>query len=205
MNTKPLLLASSSPYRKALLERLHLPFTCASPDIDETPQPGETGEELSVRLAEEKAAALADRYPGHLIIGSDQVAQMADGTLLSKPGNHERARQQLTACSGESVLFLTGLALMDTDTGSTWSVCEPFRVYFRELDEEDIDQYLSVEQPYDCAGSFRMEGLGITLFKSFEGRDPNSLIGLPLIALIDLLKEQKIHPLALAYRSSRRD
>lgn len=205
MTTKPLLLASSSPYRKALLERLRIPFTCASPDIDETPQPGETGEELAVRLAEEKAAALAERYPGHLIIGSDQVAELANGTLLAKPGNHERACRQLAACSGQSVLFLTGLTLMDTDTGSAWSVCEPFRVHFRELDAEDIDQYLSVEQPYDCAGSFRMEGLGIALFKSFEGRDPNSLVGLPLIALVDLLKEQKIHPLALAYRSSRRD
>lgn len=205
MTTKPLLLASSSPYRKALLERLRIPFTCASPDIDETPRPRETGEELAMRLAEEKAAALAERYPDHLIIGSDQVAQLDDGTLLAKPGNHERACQQLMACSGQSVLFLTGLALMDADSGNTWSVCEPFRVHFRELDAEDIDQYLSVEQPFDCAGSFRMEGLGIALFKSFEGRDPNSLIGLPLIALVDLLKEQKIYPLAMAYRSSRRD
>ncbi|WP_148863176.1 Maf family protein [Marinobacter fonticola] len=205
MTAKPLLLASSSPYRKALLERLHIPFTCASPDIDETPKPGENGEELAVRLAEEKATALADRYPGHLIIGSDQVAQLEDGTLLAKPGNHEKACQQLAACSGQSVLFLTGLALMDADTGSTWSVCEPFRVHFRTLEKEDIDQYLSVEQPYDCAGSFRMEGLGIALFKGFEGRDPNSLVGLPLIALVDLLKEQKIYPLSIAYRSSRRD
>ncbi|WP_111495857.1 MULTISPECIES: Maf family protein [Marinobacter] len=205
MLPKPLLLASSSPYRKALLERLRLPFTCASPDIDETPQPGERGEELALRLAEEKAAALAERHPGHLIIGSDQVAELADGTLLAKPGSHETACRQLAACSGQSVLFLTGLALTDADSGNTWSLVEPFRVHFRDLSEEQIDQYLNVEQPYDCAGSFRMEGLGIALFRSFEGRDPNSLIGLPLIALIDLLAEQGIEPIAAAYRNSRRD
>lgn len=205
MNAKPLLLASSSPYRKALLERLKLPFTCASPDIDETPRTGEDAETLAVRLAEEKAEALSERYPGHLIIGSDQVAQLPDGTLLAKPGNHATACNQLTACSGQTVIFQTGLALTDADTGTTWSVCEPFKVHFRELDDETIDQYLSVEQPYDCAGSFRMEGLGIALFRSFEGRDPNSLIGLPLIALIDLLREQQVNPIAMAYRSSRRD
>ncbi|ROU01854.1 septum formation inhibitor Maf [Marinobacter sp. R17] len=205
MTVKPLLLASSSPYRKALLERLQLPFICASPDIDETPFAGETAEDLAVRLAEGKAEALVGRYPGHLIIGSDQVAELADGTLLNKPGDHAIAQQQLAACSGQSVLFHTGLALTDADSGSTWSLCEPFRVHFRDLDHETIDQYLSVEQPYDCAGSFRMEGLGIALFRAFEGRDPNSLIGLPLIALVDLLKTQGIDPIAAAYRNSRRD
>lgn len=195
MTRKPLLLASSSPYRKTLLERLGLPFTCASPDIDESPQPGESGESLATRLAESKARALAEQFPGHWIIGSDQVACLPDGSVLSKPGNHERATNQLRKSSGHAVLFLTGLALLDSDSGELESLCEPYNVRFRELGNEEIEAYLLREQPYDCAGSFKMEGLGITLFEALEGRDPNSLVGLPLIALNDILRRWGRNPL----------
>jgi MAF protein len=195
MTQKPLLLASSSPYRKLLLERLGLPFSCANPDIDETPVQGESGEALAIRLAETKARALANRFPGHWIIGSDQVACLPDGSLLSKPGNHDRARRQLRQSSGQRVLFLTGLALLDSDSGKLVSLCEPYNVEFRTLTAEEIEAYLMREQPYDCAGSFKMEGLGITLFDALEGRDPNSLVGLPLIALNDMLRRWGRNPL----------
>jgi len=195
MTQKPLLLASSSPYRKLLLERLGLPFSCANPDIDETPVQGEPGEALAIRLAEAKARALANRFPGHWIIGSDQVACLPDGSVLSKPGNHERARSQLRQSSGQRVLFLTGLALLDSDSGKLVSLCEPYNVRFRTLTTEEIEAYLMREQPYDCAGSFKMEGLGITLFDALEGRDPNSLVGLPLIALNDMLRRWGRNPL----------
>ncbi|MBD3640810.1 MAG: septum formation inhibitor Maf [Marinobacter sp.] len=193
--TKPLLLASSSPYRKALLERLGLPFTTASPDIDETPLPGEPAESLALRLAENKARALAIQHPGHWIIGSDQVACLPDGTLLNKPGNHAQAVQQLRQSSGHRVLFLTGLCLLDADNGERQQACEPFTAHFRTLSDEEIESYLRREQPYDCAGSFKMEGLGITLFDRLEGRDPNSLIGLPLIALNGMLRIWNCNPL----------
>ncbi len=195
MTQKPLLLASSSPYRKALLERLGLPFTCASPDIDETPIQGETGEALATRLAEAKARALTERFPGHWIIGSDQVACLPDGSLLSKPGSHKQATDQLRQSSGHRVLFLTGLALLDADSGKLERHCEPFTVHFRQLTDEEIDTYLRREQPYDCAGSFKMEGLGITLFEALDGRDPNSLVGLPLIALNQMLRRWGRNPL----------
>lgn len=205
MIAKPILLGSSSPYRRELMETLRLPFATASPDIDESPLPDEDGEALTTRLAVSKARTLAPKYPGHLIIGSDQVAELEDGTLLTKPGNHHTATRQLAACSGQSVLFLTGLALLDAGSGTVYHVCEPFRVHFRALSAEQIDAYLHLEQPWDCAGSFRMEGLGISLFSSFEGRDPNSLIGLPLIALNDLLLKHGINPIIEAYRNSTRD
>ena len=195
MSRKPLVLASSSPYRKTLLDRLGLPFTCASPDIDETPQRGESGESLVTRLAESKARALAERFPGHWIIGSDQVACLPDGSVLSKPGNHEQATSQLHQSSGHRVLFLTGLALLDSDSGKLESLCEPYNARFRVLTAEEIDAYLRRELPYDCAGSFKMEGLGITLFEALEGRDPNSLVGLPLIALNDMLRRWGRNPL----------
>lgn len=195
MNHKPLLLASSSPYRRALLQRLELPFASASPDVDESSRDGETGEALALRLAESKARALAARFPGHWIIGSDQVACLPDGTILNKPGNHERATEQLRLSSGNPVLFLTGLALLDADSGKLERLCEPYQVRFRELSAGEIEAYLRREQPYDCAGSFKMEGLGITLFDALEGRDPNSLVGLPLIALNDLLRRWGRNPL----------
>lgn len=205
MNTHPLLLASSSPYRKALLERLRVPFTCASPNIDETAMPSETAEALTLRLAEQKTQALAQDYPHHLIIGSDQVALLPDGQILTKPENYNTAFRQLQASSGQAVTFLTSLAVLDSGSGQSRRLCEPFKVHFRTLSAQNIEHYLRTEEPYDCAGSFKMEGLGITLFSSFEGRDPNALIGLPLIALIDLLQAFNVDPLAIAYRNSTRD
>ncbi|MDH1261518.1 Maf family protein [Pseudomonas sp. GD03944] len=182
----PLLLASSSPYRRELLGRLRLPFTWNSPDIDESRAPGEHPGDLVQRLAREKAQALAAAHPGHLIIGSDQVAVLGD-EVLGKPHTFERAHAQLLAASGNSVTFLTGLALLDTRTGHCQVDCIPFTVHFRTLDSAQITRYLEAEQPYDCAGSFKAEGLGISLFRSTEGSDANSLIGLPLIRLVDML------------------
>ncbi len=205
MPANPLVLASSSPYRRELLSRLGLPFEHASPNIDESRQPGETAEQLTVRLATQKAQALASRFPNHWIIGSDQVATLADGSILTKPGEHDRAVDQLTRCSGHPVRFLTGLALLDSSSGRANTLCEAFEVTFRTLSREDIEHYLRTETPYDCAGSFRMEGLGIALFASLEGRDPNSLIGLPLIGLCELLRAWNFEPLAAAYRNSSRD
>jgi len=195
MNQTDLLLASSSPYRKQLLDRLGLPFRCQSPEIDEQPRPGEDPTALAVRLATEKARALAPENPDSLIIGSDQVATLPDNTLLGKPGNHEQARKQLAASSGQCVRFLTGLAVFDARTNTLKTRCESFSAQFRDLSDTEIEYYLKKEQPYDCAGSFKMEGLGIALFEALEGRDPNSLVGLPLIALIDVLKEFGINPL----------
>ncbi|MBU2955345.1 Maf family protein [Marinobacter sp. F3R08] len=195
MNRKPIVLASSSPYRKALLDRLELPFICASPNVDETAQPGEPGEALATRLAESKARALAHQFPGHWIIGSDQVACLPDGSVLSKPGSHEQAANQLRRSSGKRVTFLTGLALLDVDSGRLELACETYNVQFRDLTAEEIEAYLLRETPYDCAGSFKMEGLGITLFRALEGRDPNSLIGLPLITLNDMLVRWGRNPL----------
>jgi len=195
MTPRPLLLASSSPYRKALLQRLGLPFTCASPNIDETPCPSEPGPELALRLATGKARALANNYPEHWIIGSDQVACLPDGSLLNKPTSHEAAVQQLTRSSGQKVEFHTGLTLLNAGSGEVQSHCELFTAHFRQLSEAEIEAYLQKEQPYDCAGSFRMEGLGITLFSRLEGDDPNSLIGLPLIALNNMLRSWGLNPL----------
>lgn len=183
----PLLLASSSPYRRELLGRLRLPFTWSSPDIDESRLPGEHPGDLVRRLARSKAEALAAAHPGHLIIGSDQVAVLGD-EVLGKPHNFERAHAQLSAASGRSVTFLTGLALLDTRSGHYQVDCIPFTVHFRPLDSAQITRYLETEQPYDCAGSFKAEGLGISLFRSTEGSDANSLIGLPLIRLVDMLQ-----------------
>jgi len=182
----PLLLASSSAYRRELLTRLRLPFTCASPDIDESQRPGEAAIELVKRLAEEKARALAAHHPAHLIIGSDQVAVL-DGRILGKPHGFEKAREQLLAASGTRVSFLTGLALLNSQTGECQVDCIPFSVQMRSLTVERIERYLHAEQPYDCAGSFKAEGLGVSLFQSTEGPDATSLIGLPLIRLVDML------------------
>nr|WP_298109412.1 nucleoside triphosphate pyrophosphatase [uncultured Pseudomonas sp.] len=182
----PLVLASSSPYRRELLERLRLPFTWSAPAIDESRHMGESAEALVRRLAEQKARALSPNHPQHLIIGSDQVAVLAD-QVLGKPHTFERAREQLLAASGKSVTFLTGLALLDSQSGDYQVDCIPFTVHFRDLSEAQITRYLQAEQPYDCAGSFKAEGLGVSLFRSTEGSDANSLIGLPLIRLVDML------------------
>ncbi|MEQ7919107.1 nucleoside triphosphate pyrophosphatase [Xanthomonas sp. WHRI 1810A] len=187
----PLLLASSSPYRRELLDRLQLPFICASPDIDETRHPDEPAMALVRRLAKEKAQALATGYPGHLIIGSDQVAVL-DDQILGKPHTFERALEQLSASSGRSVSFLTGLALLNSDTGDCQVDCVSFTVHMRDLDHACITRYLHAEQPYDCAGSFKAEGLGVSLFRATEGPDATSLIGLPLIRLVDMLLNEGV-------------
>ncbi|WP_269845665.1 Maf family protein [Haliea alexandrii] len=181
-----LILASTSPYRKALLARLQRPFRCLPPETDETPQVGESGEQLALRLAVDKARSVARAHPHSLIIGSDQVAVL-DDTLIGKPGNLDNARQQLSASSGRRVLFLTGLALCHAASGLELTHVEPFSVHFRELSAAAIESYLAREQPLDCAGSFKCEGLGIALFNRMEGADPTSLEGLPLIALTSLL------------------
>ena len=195
MPRKPLLLASSSKYRQELLARLGLPFSSASPDIDESPIAGEPPNDLALRLAESKARALAPLYPDHWIIGSDQVAALPDGTRLSKPGNYQNAFEQLARSSGQSVIFLTGVALLDANSGKLQTYCERLTAHFRNLSDGEIDAYLRKEAPYDCAGSFKMEGLGITLFRELQGRDPNSLIGLPLIALTDMFMAWGRNPL----------
>jgi MAF protein len=175
-------------YRRALLEKLGLPFVCASPAIDEAPAAGETAHALVARLAMEKAQALATQHPDSLIIGSDQVARL-DDAILGKPGNHANAWAQLRACSGRRVEFLTGLCLLDSRSGQLRTVVEPFAVVFRQLSDIQINHYLEQEQPFDCAGSFKVEGLGIALFERLEGDDPNALIGLPLIRLVTLLQQ----------------
>ncbi len=190
----PLLLASSSRYRRQLLERLQLPFIWASPEIDESALPDEPAEALVRRLAEAKARALVADHPAHLIIGSDQVACL-DDRIIGKPGDLANARRQLRAASGRSVRFLTGLCLLDSGSGRCQVVVEPFDVHFRSLTDTQIDRYLEHEQPFDCAGSFKSEGLGIALFEALHGRDPNALIGLPLIALVDLLQAEGVEAL----------
>jgi MAF protein len=187
---RPLILASSSTYRQALLGRLGVPFASCAPDIDEQPHPGEAPLALVLRLAEAKACALAGRYPSHLIVGSDQVAVLnRDGRehLLGKPGSFEQARKQLTACSGQRVTFLTGVALLDSASGECQVDAVPFSVNMRLLEPAAIERYLRAEQPYDCAGSFKAEGLGVSLFESTEGPDATSLVGLPLIRLVSML------------------
>jgi MAF protein len=187
----PLLLASSSPYRRELLNRLRLPFVCASPDIDESRQPNESAIDLVTRLARQKAMALAEQFPDHLIIGSDQVAVLGE-QILGKPHTFERALKQLKASSGNSVSFLTGLALLNSRTGQCQVDCVPFTVHLRALDDARITRYLHAEQPYDCAGSFKAEGLGVSLFRSTEGPDATSLVGLPLIRLVDMLMSEGV-------------
>ena len=187
----PIILASSSPYRRELLGRLAIDFGCSSPDIDESALPDESPHSLVKRLAEQKAQAVAADYPQHLIIGSDQVASL-EQRILTKPGNNENAKAQLSACSGKTVTFYTGLSLLNSKTGQQLSCVEPFSVKFRVLNEATIERYIAAEQPLDCAGSFKMEGLGISLFEKLNGDDPNSLVGLPLIRLIDMLKTERI-------------
>lgn len=183
-----LLLASSSTYRQALLSRLRLPFECSAPQIDETAYPNENPEQLVQRLAYEKAKALAAGYEDHLIIGSDQVAVLGQN-ILGKPHTFERATKQLQACSGKSVVFMTGLTLLDTRDGSSQTDCISYTVNFRQLDDDQIERYLKADQPFDCAGSFKAEGLGISLFRSTQGTDITSLVGLPLIRLVEMLDE----------------
>jgi MAF protein len=191
---QPLILASTSPFRCALLERLGLPFTVESPAVDETRRPDEPPQVLVLRLAEAKAAAVAERHPEAIIIGSDQVACI-DDQVLGKPGDRARAIAQLELAAGRTVVFQTGLCVLNAITGRTQTLVEPFRVHFRPLLRRRIEAYVDREQPYDCAGSFKSEGLGIALFDRLEGDDPSALIGLPLIRLITLLESEGYHPL----------
>jgi septum formation protein len=183
-----IILASTSPYRKLLLERLQVSFRCVAPDTDETPQPGEQPADLADRLARAKARSVATIFPEALVIGSDQVASV-DGQMLNKPGSQEVAAAQLRASAGKEVQFFTGLALVCVNGGLENVHVEPFSVHFRQLSDAQITNYLHRERPYDCAGSFKIEGLGIALFDSLEGKDPTSLEGLPLIALTRMLQD----------------
>jgi septum formation protein len=189
MSKLKLVLASSSPFRKMLLERLMVPFETINPDIDETPMKDETPIQLVKRLAIEKAQAVAADYPNSLIIGSDQVA-LHGKEVVGKPHTHERAVSQLRAASGEEIKLFTGLALINSNTKQVQSDVIPFTVHFKQLSEEVIENYLRKEKPYNCAGSVRAEGLGIALLKRFEGDDPNALIGLPLIRLVSMLEKE---------------
>jgi MAF protein len=185
---RTLVLASTSPFRRELLERLHLPFETFAPEVDETPRETETPQDIVRRLAEAKARAGAGRYPDALIIGSDQLA-VCGGDVLGKPGDHANALRQLRRLSGQRVTFLTGLCLYDSASGRGVVDVVPFSVRFRNLTEAQLDRYLSTEKPYNCAGSFKSEALGISLFESMQGEDPSALVGLPLIRLVSWLNE----------------
>jgi septum formation protein len=184
---RTLILGSSSPFRKELLQRLCLDYQTLSPDIDETRLVDETAEQMVKRLSLEKAQAIAAVVPNALIIGSDQCAVL-EGKILGKPGNHANAMQQLQDSSGQCVQFLTGLCLYDSQTGEYQLDLVPYGVEFRNLNTDEIDRYLKNETPYNCAGSFKSEGLGMSLFKGFTGSDPTALIGLPLIRLTEMLR-----------------
>lgn len=190
-----LLLGSSSRYRRELLNKLGIPFEWASPDIDESPLAGEEASKLVLRLAESKARHLSTRFPDYLIVGADQVASF-NGKIIGKPGNFNRAKEQLLQLRNQSLEFYTGLCLLNAQTQNCHLYLSTDIVHFRNLSEEQIDNYLHREQPFDCAGSFKSEGLGISLFTSIQSTDPNSLIGLPLIGLIDLLEKENIQLLA---------
>lgn len=194
-----LVLASSSRYRRDLLQRLQLPFSWDSPDIDETPQPAETIEAMTQRLALAKARAVAVRHPGALIIGSDQACHReGETTIVGKSGNFDNAFRQLRACSGRSVHFHTALVLFDGRSGTYRATHDIYTVQFRVLSDAEISRYLALEQPFDCAGSFKAEALGISLFSAMHGKDFHSLIGLPLISLCDLLRQAGLDPLGPA-------
>jgi septum formation protein len=192
-----IILASSSPYRQSILKKLHIPFTCAAPNIDESPVPSESITEQVERLAKYKALAIAKRKASvdSYVIGSDQLASF-NGKVLGKPGNFVTAKQQLLMFSGQTVRFYTGLCLVHCAKNQLAQqiaqIVETFDVTFKILTEEQISTYLLIERPYDCAGSFKCEGLGIALFESLSGRDPNTLIGLPLIALMDMFSSMSV-------------
>ncbi|MEW6689480.1 MAG: Maf family nucleotide pyrophosphatase [Pseudomonadota bacterium] len=185
-SSRTVVLASTSKYRRALLERLGFPFECADPKTDELALPGEAPGQTALRLAEAKARAAARRFPDALIIGSDQVAS-CDGARLEKPGTHENAVRQLAALSGKTASFETAVAVLDAKANMLKARLVPCNVTFRTLTAETIEKYLRKEKPYDCAGSAKAEGLGIALIARIETEDPTSLVGLPLIALTELL------------------
>ena len=188
-----IILASSSTYRQSILKKLHIPFSCVAPNINESSVLGESISAQVARLAKDKALAIATQnaYQDSYVIGSDQLASVND-QVLGKPGDFATAKQQLLMCSGQTVRFHTGLCLVHNATNQISHIVETFDVTFKILTENQISTYLQIEQPYDCAGSFKCEGLGIALFESLDGRDPNTLIGLPLIALLDLFNEMYV-------------
>jgi septum formation protein len=191
----PLILGSTSRYRRELLERLRLPFAVEAPQVDETPQPAEAPAALAMRLALAKARAVAALHPQAVVIGSDQVADL-DGQPVGKPGTHERATEQLRAMSGRAVVFQTAVAVVRRDTGYERTLLAPVNVRFRPLTDLEIEHYLRTEQPYDCAGSAKCETLGIALLEAIDSDDPTALVGLPLIRTCQLLREAGIDPLA---------
>ena len=184
---RPVVLGSTSRYRRELLERLRLPFDVAAPHVDETPAPGEAPRALALRLALAKARAVAQLHPGAVVIGSDQVADLA-GTPLGKPGDHARAVQQLRQMRGQAVVFQTAVAVVCPATGFEQVELAPVEVKFRDLSDAEIERYLRAEQPYDCAGSAKSEGLGIALLDAIHSDDPTALIGLPLIRTCRMLR-----------------
>lgn len=188
-----IILASSSPYRQSILQKLHIPFSCVTPNIDESVKPTESISDQVERLAKNKALTIATQraYNNSYVIGSDQLASF-NGQVLGKPGNFAKAKQQLLMFSGQTVRFYTGLCLVHSAKNQLAHIVETFDVTFKTLTETQISTYLQIEQPYDCAGSFKCEGLGIALFESLDGRDPNSLVGLPLIALMDLFNSMSV-------------
>ena len=189
---QPLILASSSPYRKELLQRLFLDFEVFSPDIDESQLADERPDQTALRLAQLKAKKIAETHPDAIIIGCDQVATL-DGIQLGKPGNHENAIKQLRTMRGKQVTFHSALCLYNAQTQHMQAEVVPYIVEFRNLSDTQIDRYLSIEKPYNCAGSAKSEGLGIALISAMHGEDPNALIGLPLIKLITMLTAENIH------------
>lgn len=193
-----LILASTSRYRRELLSRLGLPFAVEAPGIDESARPGELPEALALRLAGEKAHAIAHRHPQALVIGSDQAATLDGAIAIGKPGSHERAREQLRAASGRTLAFHTALCVTRKADGFDERANVATRVRFRRLDDAEIENYLQREQPWDCAGAARVEGLGIALLEAIEGDDPTALVGLPLIALAGMLRRAGLSPLARA-------
>lgn len=185
--SKEIILASSSPFRKSLLERLQISFTCLSPDIDESRYQDEGAEDYVKRLAHQKALAIARLHPDAVVIGSDQCA-LLDSEILGKPGTHDRALEQLMNAQGKTVIFHTGLCVLQQSQGFCELDDVLFEVDFRQLNKDQLEHYLHVEQPYNCAGSFKSEDYGITLFKDLRGNDPTALIGLPLIRLTHMLE-----------------
>lgn len=191
----PLILASTSPFRRELLARLNLTFQSCKPDVDETPLNGESAADLVKRLSIAKAKDAMSHFDSGLVIGSDQVCIIED-KILGKPGNFDNAFEQLQHASGKTVKFLTGICLYDIENDREQSLAEQFDVVFRQLTDHQITHYLKTEQPYQCAGSFKSEGLGITLFEKLSGDDPNTLIGLPLIQLINMFNNWDIDVLS---------
>lgn len=192
---RQLVLGSTSRYRRELLERLRIAFEVAAPDVDETPQPNETPRALAERLALSKARAVAASFPNAVVIGSDQVADL-NGEPLNKPGNHERASAQLRQMSGQTVVFQTAVAVICLQSGFQQTGLAPVKVRFRDLSDDEIENYLRAEQPYDCAGSAKSEGLGIALLASIESDDPTALVGLPLIRTCDMIRAAGVRLLA---------